>query len=141
MTTTQNHRRQTKQRSIILEVVEHAHTHPTAEEVLRLARLVHPSLSLATVYRNLQLLADEGKIRRVQFAGDVARYDGKLEAHEHFCCVQCDAVYDIPATLPTAVIREVEHATHGQIHQYALHYHGTCAKCLAASGAAGTARS
>ena len=88
-----------------------------------------------------QLLADEGKIRRVQFAGDVARYDGKLEAHEHFCCVQCDAVYDIPATLPTAVIREVEHATHGQIHQYALHYHGTCAKCLAASGAAGTARS
>ncbi len=53
----------------------------------------NPSLSLGTVYRNLNLLADEGAIRRMAFP--VERYDAKTMPHPHFCCDQCGAVYDL----------------------------------------------
>jgi Fur family transcriptional regulator, peroxide stress response regulator len=84
----------------VLAIVKHLHTHPTAEEVYRLVRKKISNVSLATVYRNLHLLAEEGKIREVQFQDDVIRYDGMLDAHEHFYCVTCGTVQDLAAELP-----------------------------------------
>ncbi len=89
-------RRSTRQRSLILDVVQHSHAHPDAEEVYRIARRKIALLSLGTVYRNLRVLVEEGLIREVQSAGKVVRYDGMLEAHSHFQCTSCGRIIDLP---------------------------------------------
>jgi Fe2+ or Zn2+ uptake regulation protein len=124
-----NPRRSTKQRTLVFEIVEHAKSHPTAEEVHRLARKKMPNVSLATVYRNLHLLAEEGKIREVQFQGDVIRYDGMLDTHEHFYCTSCGTVQDLTAKLPAATLTALSGRLGVTIERYALDYYGLCTKC------------
>ena len=122
-------RRSTKQRTLVLDIVSHSKSHPTAEEVHRLARKKMPNLSLATVYRNLHLLAEEGKIREVQFQGDIIRYDGMLDAHEHFYCTSCGSVQDLTAKLPAATLSALSGRLGVTIERYALDYYGLCTKC------------
>ncbi|MGE5577510.1 MAG: Fur family transcriptional regulator, partial [Syntrophothermus sp.] len=52
----------TRQRQIILEELKNVTTHPTADEVYEMVRRRLPRISLGTVYRNLELLAEEGII-------------------------------------------------------------------------------
>jgi Fe2+ or Zn2+ uptake regulation protein len=127
-TTTQRYR-STKQRAAVLVAVERVHTHPTAEEVYRLVRKKIRNVSLATVYRNLHLLAEEGKIREVQFKGDSIRYDGMLEAHEHFYCTSCGTVEDLPSKLPATALSNLANKLGVTIERYALDYYGLCKKC------------
>ena len=54
----------------------------------------HPKLSLGTVYRNLNQLADWGEITRMPF--HVERYDADTSPHAHFCCDACGRVFDLP---------------------------------------------
>jgi Fur family peroxide stress response transcriptional regulator len=54
----------------------------------------HPKLSLGTVYRNLNQMADAGLIVRMPFRVD--RYDGDISNHAHFCCEGCGRVFDLP---------------------------------------------
>jgi Fe2+ or Zn2+ uptake regulation protein len=105
------------------------HSHPSAEQVYRVVRKGIPHISLATVYRNLHLLAEDGKIREVQFQGDIIRYDGMLDTHEHFYCTSCGAVEDLPAKLPVATLTTVENKLGVTVERYALDYYGLCKKC------------
>ena len=113
----------------MLDIVEHEKTHPTADEVFRLARRKIRTVSLATVYRNLHLLAEEGKIREVQFQGDVIRYDGMLTPHEHFYCRSCGAVEDLSSGLASDAIASLATELGVTIERYALDYYGLCKKC------------
>ncbi|MGH7963250.1 MAG: Fur family transcriptional regulator [Candidatus Binatia bacterium] len=54
-----------------------------------------PHISLGTVYRNLQRLVAEEKIRMLLLGGQVARYDPVLGEHGHFICQQCGRVEDV----------------------------------------------
>jgi Fur family ferric uptake transcriptional regulator len=124
-------RRTTRQRALVLDIVERAKTHPTAEEVFRLARRKIQTVSLGTIYRNLHLLAEEGKIREVQFQGDVIRYDGMLTPHEHFYCRSCGAVEDLTSGLAADAVDSVAAQLGVTIERYALDYYGLCKKCKA----------
>lgn len=88
-----NGKRYSRQRELIYEALRQTEQHPTAEMIYQWLKPANPSLSLGTVYRNLNLLADEGAIRRMAFP--VERYDAKTMPHPHFCCDQCGAVYDL----------------------------------------------
>jgi len=114
----------------VFEIVEHARTHPTAEEVYQLARKKIHNVSLATVYRNLHLLAEEGKIREVQFQGDVIRYDGMIAPHEHFYCSGCGHVEDLNSKLPADALSSLAKKMEVTIERYALDYYGLCKKCI-----------
>ena len=90
-----------------------------------------PSISLGTVYRNLRLLVEEGKLREVQFAGDVTRYDGMLHDHEHFYCRRCKSVMDLVARPQLRRERQLENDLHVRIETRSLEYYGLCAECSA----------
>ena len=122
-------RRSTKQRSIVLEIVARAKTHPSAEEVFTIARKKLPDISLATVYRNLHLLAEEGKIREVQFEGSTLRYDGMTMEHEHFCCRSCGSVQDLPVSIPKSSLTSMQARLGVTVERYSLDYYGLCNKC------------
>ena len=84
--------RYSHQREMIYNEVCSRRDHPTAEMVFAALRPENPSLSLGTVYRNLNLLAREGRLAQLPFP--VERYDGEQRPHTHFCCRSCGQVMD-----------------------------------------------
>jgi Fur family peroxide stress response transcriptional regulator len=88
-------KRTTRQLTAVYETLQGDHSHPSAEEIHRRVRKLSPKVSLGTVYRNLQCLTAEGKIRTVHIGDRRARYDPTLEAHDHFICQQCGRVDDV----------------------------------------------
>src|SRR4029453_702349 len=88
--------RLTRPRRLILDVVRATDAHPTAAFVYRKVRRRLPRVSLATVYRNLRMLAAEGFLAERPDAGGL-RFDGNTGPHDHFTSLTCGRIYDVPA--------------------------------------------
>ena len=84
----------TPQRMAIYKVLMKTNQHPSAEMVFRKVREVIPNISLDTVNRTLLTLAEIGTASIVEGTGDVKRFDGCLEAHQHFKCRNCKRIFD-----------------------------------------------
>jgi len=69
--------------------------HPTAEQLLKRVRRQLPRVSLGTVYRNLEKLRAQGRLRVLHLGRGVARYDAVLTNHDHFFCEGCGVVADV----------------------------------------------
>ncbi|HSG28695.1 MAG TPA: transcriptional repressor [Candidatus Krumholzibacterium sp.] len=89
-------RRVTRQRELVLEEVRGRHDHPTADDVFESVRKKMPHISLATVYRNLNILAESGEIGLVRADGRSMRYDGDRSDHVHIICERCGSIRDLP---------------------------------------------
>ncbi len=99
--------RYSKQREVILKCV-HAHgQHPCAESIYDMAKKELPRISLATVYRNLNQLAQQGEISKLQGIEGKVHFDHNAFEHSHFICHKCKTIIDIPheaaADLKTAI--------------------------------------
>jgi len=128
-------RRLTRQRKVILEELRRVASHPTAPGVFALVRRRLPNISLGTVYRNLELMARAGLIRKLEFAGAAARFDGNTQQHDHVRCISCGRVDDLPG--PPLELPEGKYVDclGYQILGYELELVGLCAECRR-SGAA-----
>ena len=122
-----NGKRDSRQRELIHEALRQTEQHPTAEMIYQWLKPANPSLSLGTVYRNLNLLADEGAIRRMAFP--VERYDAKTMPHPHFCCDQCGAVYDLHLPYDAELDRQALLASGHDVTGHEVVFHGICTKC------------
>lgn len=83
----------TKQRKIVLDIVNNSDSHLDAFEVYKLARMSIPNISLGTVYRNLGSLENEHVIQVIMVDG-VKHYD-KITPHYHFVCKKCLKIIDV----------------------------------------------
>lgn len=95
---TPNNRRATRQRTSIREVVVAAGRPLLPHEILELAQAEIPGLSLATVYRNLKLLMEDGELQSVDLPGESPRFEMAEPAHHHhhhFRCRVCQRVFDV----------------------------------------------
>jgi Fe2+ or Zn2+ uptake regulation protein len=118
-----------RQRDLILGILRSARCHPTADWIYEKARKEMPNISLGTVYRNLNLLRDEGKIQELCFGRNMNRYDGDLRDHYHVRCVVCGSVEDVPHISPRASVGEIEQLTGYKIHSHRLEFSGVCPAC------------
>ncbi len=84
----------TPQRIAIYKALIMSDAHPTAEDVFRDVRKNLNSISLDTVNRTLLTLAQIGAAFIVEGTGQPRRFDGGLEDHQHFLCIQCGKVID-----------------------------------------------
>ncbi|MBU0666793.1 MAG: Fur family transcriptional regulator [Nanoarchaeota archaeon] len=84
----------TNQRLKILDFMKNIHTHPTAEIVYNAVKKDLPAITLATVYRNLNLLARQGVILRFEINGEY-HYDADMCSHQHGICKKCGKIVDI----------------------------------------------
>ncbi|MBN1649026.1 MAG: transcriptional repressor [Spirochaetales bacterium] len=118
----------TKQKSEIMRTLQQATDHPTADMIYERVRKMLPSISLGTVYRNLERLVQKGKILRIP-TGSQNRYDGNTESHAHFRCISCGCIEDIffPET-DTDFFAGLETGDR-KITGIYLEYHGYCANC------------
>lgn len=122
-----NGKRYSRQRELIYETLRNTDQHPTAEMVYQWLKPDNPSLSLGTVYRNLNLLADEGTITRMAFP--VERYDANVEPHSHFRCQVCGGVFDLELPYDAALDQQALMASGHDVSGHELIFHGTCVKC------------
>ena len=118
-----------RQRNLILGIVRANHLHPTADDVFLMARKKIPNISLATVYRNLNILREKGKIKEFHFDNGIRRYDGDLRDHCHVHCVECGKVVDMHHGLDRVSCESVSHHTGFRIHALRLEFLGICPNC------------
>ena len=121
--------RKSRIRLEILDYLQQTDTHPTAEEIYLEIRRNHPSASYATVYRNLNILVDQGEVKRIEFSRSKDRFDARLHFHAHFLCDACGALFDIPFDIEKRT-RDIEVRTGHRMNNCSVEYHGICAACL-----------
>lgn len=122
-------KRYSKQRAAVLEAVQESDPHPTAEMIYETVRNQIHNISLGTVYRNLNVLSEEGKIREVVFNDNTKRYEECSEDHYHCICSECGVIKDIP--IPSAeFISPVTHQIEGfTVSSHRLELYGLCTDC------------
>ena len=121
-------RRYSKQRELIYEAVRGTNEHPTAETVYHWLKPDNPALSLGTVYRNLNQLADDGSLLRLPFP--VERFDANTAPHPHFRCRVCGKVYDLDAvTYDPSLDEAAEQRSGHRIERHELLFTGVCLNC------------
>lgn len=121
--------RMTRQRSVILDTLLSMRSHPTADELYAVVRRQLPSVSLGTIYRNLDVLARSGQVRKLDTGGSQARFDAELEPHHHVRCSACGRVDDVAIARENR-IRRPEKSMHGfSITGYRIEYDGFCPDC------------
>lgn len=117
------------QREAILDIVRGSDAHPTAEWVFSQIKTVIPNISLGTVYRNLQQLADAGMVKIHQFETGKMRYDGNITQHYHFICESCNRIEDHESeSLGEQVLMLMGNFT-GQVNHSELYLYGLCEIC------------
>lgn len=88
--------RNTRQRGAIRKVFSALHRPLSPAEVLNAAQTEVPSMGIATVYRTIKTLVDEGEIMSIDVPGESPRYEvAHLGHHHHFHCRTCDKVYEV----------------------------------------------
>lgn len=121
--------RNTIQRTLVLEAVQELQSHATAEEVYQAVAQRHPSISRATVYRNLHLLAESGDIRKVEVPGGPDRFDHRRCDHYHVRCTRCGRVFDVEMDYLPDLARKVKDA-HGFLFMgHDILFRGICPDC------------
>jgi Fur family transcriptional regulator, ferric uptake regulator len=121
-------RRMTSQRRIILEELRKTKAHPTADELYTVARKRLPKISLGTVYRNLEQLAESGEILKLEMCGCQKRFDGSTHEHFHARCQVCGRVIDVDAEIPHTDLDRFK-ADDFEISGLYMELIGTCASC------------
>ena len=121
--------RMTKQRQVILEELRSVTSHPTADDMYDMVRRRLPNVSLGTVYRNLEILAESGVVQKIDIGGTKKRFDGNVEVHYHLRCVECGRVDDVQ--IDTGVDLEALAAvmTDYTILRHRLEFIGICPNC------------
>ncbi|TKJ42157.1 transcriptional repressor [candidate division LCP-89 bacterium B3_LCP] len=118
----------TRQRRVILEELRKVRSHPTADEIYQMARKHLPRISLGTVYRNLEVLSDQGLIKKLDVSGDRSRFDGDLTEHVHIRCIVCGRVDDFPVR-PAVTLPEINNDCGYEIGGFVLEFSGQCPQC------------
>ena len=129
-TDTEKKLRYSHQREMIYQYLMGTHEHPSAEMVYDALRDEIKGLSLGTVYRNLRLLEDLGKVRRVASLNGTERYDACCGDHVHFVCQNCGAVHDIAEAELEQVSGAINLPEGYQLGQLNLTISGLCPECL-----------
>jgi Fur family peroxide stress response transcriptional regulator len=119
----------TSQRIAICRFALRSRDHPTAQSVYREVKTVHPTVSLATVYKTLHVLKQMRLVQELDFSEGATRFDSYMEPHANLVCRGCGNISDVddPATreMVTRVAARAKFTLMGQ----RLDIYGICQKC------------
>lgn len=113
----------TKQRKVVLDIINNSDNHLDALGVYDLARMSIPNISLGTVYRNLGVLESDGDIQGIVVDG-VKHYD-KIIPHYHFVCKKCLKIIDVF----DLEIPELKEYNGNLVDDYEIVLKGICENC------------
>lgn len=120
----------TPQRLAVLDYLQRAAGHPTAEQIGAELNRGRSRAARATVYNALRALRDAGLVSEVRLDGATARYDTNLAPHHHFICRRCGRIEDVsaePAAAPPPPAFEVGEGY--AVENYEIVLRGLCPAC------------
>ncbi len=126
----ENGKKITPQRLAVVKILAVSDGHPTVEKIYEKLRDDFPSMSLATVYRNVMLVKSLGEVLELGFPDGSNRYDGnKPYPHPHVVCLKCRRIIDPkPASLKD-MTQEIADETGFEITTHRLDFFGICPEC------------
>jgi len=119
----------THQREAILQKLRSVTCHPTADELYGMVRQHLPRISIATVYRNLEWLVENGYAQKIESGGRQKRFDGTIQPHYHIECRGCGRVDDLPLTPVEALNSRAEECSGYAITSHSILFTGYCPLC------------
>lgn len=119
-------RRNTLQRQMVYNALNDL-GHASVESLIEYMQLHYQEISLATIYRNIHILLEEQKIKRVQLK-DREVLETVKEKHGHFICEKCGMIYDVPVQ-NEQLIHHYEKSLMQQINDCDVAFYGLCQKC------------
>lgn len=117
----------TPQRIAIVEEL-HAHGHLGIDELYRILIKRFPTISLATIYKNINAMAEKLFVQEVKIPHQKSKFELVKEAHAHVVCGRCGKVEDICVDA-SGIVDEVVHKSHYKILRDDLVFTGTCPEC------------
>jgi len=122
--------RLTPQRLMILEAVEGADSHISAEEIYSQVYARYPHLNISTIYRTLELLKELGLVTETDLGDGRVRYHSiRKGRHHHLICQKCGQVFDIEEETLSPLWSEINQQYDFQVDMKHLAFFGLCAKC------------
>jgi len=121
-------KRNTIQKQLILKAVKALDIHATAEQVYDFVVKENPSISKATVYRNLNKMAQDGELLNIGAFFGAAHYDHNLRRHYHFVCNVCGSVFDVDGDFDD-LVKKVSPSKDFTIKDCNISFNGLCGKC------------
>ena len=120
----------TPQRYAVLNVLACSSEHPSAESIHAELIKHYPTMSLATVYKTLNLLKREGEILELEFSDLGNRYDGKNPSpHPHVICTECGKIIDPSQLNLDEITKKMKEETGFKILTHRLDFYGFCPDC------------
>lgn len=119
----------TQQRIAVFDYLQTVEHHPTAEEVFFAVKQKLPKISLATVYKNLESLANCGAITKLTYGDAAARYDIRTDHHYHTRCLRCGKLSDLDAEAGDEFLAQIKPKSNFTVKDYRLELLGFCAEC------------
>ena len=119
-----------RQRECIKEYLNASCEHPTADTVYLSVKQEFPNISLGTVYRNLNLLADLGEAVKITAPNGGVHFDGRTEPHYHFHCNKCGRVIDLQLDELNCINKAAGENFDGIIENHSMMFYGTCRDCI-----------
>ena len=120
--------RNTIQRQLIIDAVKELDIHATAEQVVEYLSKKHPAIGRATIYRNLNQMAQAGKLLKIDSFYGSTHYDHNCHEHYHFMCNDCNQIIDVEGDL-TDVIKKFNNTNGFDIIDCNISFSGLCWKC------------
>lgn len=118
-----------KQRDIILNYMRDKKGHVRAEQIFDDLKRDEQNISLATVYRNLNILSAMNEIKKIVHPEFGYVYDHSITPHYHLYCTQCNELYDIPVEYQACLDKEVSEELGVEIESHMITFHGVCKSC------------
>jgi Fur family peroxide stress response transcriptional regulator len=120
----------TPQRLAVVKILAHSQGHPNVESIFEQLQKKFPTMSLATVYRNVMLLKSLGEVLEIGLPDGGNRYDGnKPHPHPHVICVRCKSIIDPELDTLKDLNEEVTQETGYRILTHRLDFFGICGNC------------
>ncbi len=115
----------------IVKILAKSEGHPSVETIYDMIKIDFPTMSLATVYRNILIIKSIGEVLELGFPDGRNRYDGnKPYPHPHVICIKCRKIVDPELDSIDIMKKEVADETHFKILNHRLDFFGICRDCM-----------
>ncbi len=121
-------RRNTIQRDLVLDAVKTLANHPTPEQVYDCVSARFPKISKSTVYRNLNILCDDGALVKIPLPGAAEHVDHNMAPHYHAVCRKCAKIFDVGMVSPDLIATPPDSGDF-EIEDMRIIFTGLCANC------------
>lgn len=119
----------TPQRIAVYSVLAQTKAHPSAEMIFSTLRPKYPAMSLATVYKTIDILLAIGVIQMLNVGEDSFRYDSNTKTHPHICCTKCGRVDDLEEIDSLQFTEAAARHSSYQITGQQFYFYGICPAC------------